>query len=310
MRRQGAPPLDLVTEHRVGADRRSVHLRRTRLDQPGNGDTDVLVAPGFAQTSRQSALTACYLATNGLECVRYDALDHPGLSDGAIRNFTMSSALHGLQVALDACARPRCVVIANSIAARAAFRLAATSDRVVGVIAIVGVVNLRSTLHRVLGQDHSETPFGELPATYEILGHDIEAAGFAADAGAHGWWSAEAVIHEVAGAPGRITNVVAGDDDWVSRREAEWVMRRGGGSVAVLADATHVLATDWASVRTILGHVTGLCADWIGGPDRGGGVRRPSFAEIAAQSVAERTLERRSGDAVAGAPVAEGRGVR
>jgi pimeloyl-ACP methyl ester carboxylesterase len=293
MSQQRVPPLRLAIERQVGADGRSVHVLRTLLDESRNGDTDVLVAPGFGQTSRQSAPTACYLAANGIECVRYDGLDHPGLSDGSIVDFTMTAALNSMATALDACARQRCVVVASSISARAAFRLAATESRIVGVVAIVGVVHLRSTLRRVLGVDHASTPLHELPPTYIILGHKIGAHRFAADAHEKDWMSAERTIHDLVSSTARATNVVGDNDDWVDRDEAEWVMCRGGGTVAVLADTTHLIAADWSAVRTILDHSTAICAEWVAAAPPGTAVRRPSFADIATQTVAERGLERR-----------------
>ena len=60
----------------------------------------VLLCPGFARRMSELAFPVAYALNNGAAVYRYDCLDHVGLSDGTIRDFSLSSMRDSMEAAL------------------------------------------------------------------------------------------------------------------------------------------------------------------------------------------------------------------
>ena len=120
-----APPPHEVDqlEGRAGAERR-VAVWRT-----GTREAEapvVLVAPGFARRMRHMAPVALYLASAGFKVYRCDYLDHVGLSDGEIYDFTMTTMYES--ACRRQCGRSRSARSANPSSSLRASQIAPPSD--------------------------------------------------------------------------------------------------------------------------------------------------------------------------------------
>ncbi|WP_181197772.1 hypothetical protein [Enhygromyxa salina] len=186
----------------------------------------VLLAPGFCGRMYSLAATAAYLCANGFAVYRYDPLDHRGPSSGELADFTMSTGRFSMDQVLDWLARERGVeslgVIATSLSARIAYRVASERAKIRYLVTAVGVTDLRATLTRVFGVDHMASPPAELPPTVVFEDrHHIRTLGFATDAHERGWNPAATTRVELDRATLPIVAFIARDDDWVLEREVE-----------------------------------------------------------------------------------------
>jgi acyl transferase len=127
----------------------------------------IVVGAGFCRRMHHFAPVALYGAYNGFRVCRYDPVNHVGLSDGELWNFTLGDSCDSLRAAIDWTFErtgQRPAVVATSLTARMAYQVAAETDRVARVITAVGVVNVRATLARVFGKTPTPTTGGRSTA--------------------------------------------------------------------------------------------------------------------------------------------------
>src|SRR5207247_4463186 len=97
--------------------------------QPLSGRPVVVVVPGYGETKKEYVHLSYYLASNGLEVLRYDHSNHIGESDGDHTNSTLGRMHRDLCAALDFVAREwpgsAIIVIATSLSGRIALKVAA-----------------------------------------------------------------------------------------------------------------------------------------------------------------------------------------
>lgn len=251
----------------------------------------LVVGAGFARRMHHFAAVALYGAYNGFFVCRYDPVNHVGLSDGEMLDFTLSESRDSLRAAIDWTfdhTRQRPAVIATSLTARMAYQVAAETDRLARVITAVGVVNVRATLAKVFGQDHSKHP---VPFA-EFEGKKISGPRFLEDAHSQDWWSLESTTAFLQRVRQPVTTFIGTEDDWVDPADVNAAFSdRPGGPRRILSleRAPHDLSRDPAVARTffllMLEELLGAC-----GVDKK--PVEPPFETLMEQSLIERRIQR------------------
>jgi len=219
----------------------------------------VVVGAGFARRMDHLSAVAQYCAYNGFRVTRYDPVNHVGLSEGQMEDFTMSESLRSLRAAVDwTCehtGQPQVAIVATSLTARIAFELAAQSDRVAVVVTAVGVVNLKRTLHCVFEVDYETMVPEEIEGWAVFEGKKITPTPFARDAHEHRWWYVDECIEKLKRVKQPLINFVGSADEWVDRDEVIKVFDEGTNGprkLYTLDRAPHDLSRDPAVARTFL----------------------------------------------------------
>ncbi|HZJ67253.1 MAG TPA: hypothetical protein VFD36_27285 [Kofleriaceae bacterium] len=251
----------------------------------------IVVGAGFCRRMHHFAPVALYGAYNGFRVCRYDPVNHVGLSDGELWNFTLGDSCDSLRAAIDWTFErtgQRPAVVATSLTARMAYQVAAETDRVARVITAVGVVNVRATLARVFGKDFSveSTPFAEFE------GKKIGGGAFLDDAHANDWWSLDSTTRFLQRAHQPITTFIGTEDDWVDPADVDAAFsNRPGGPrrILTLERAPHDLSRDPAVARTFFLLMLEELLDACGADGR---PVEPPFEALMEQSLIERRIQR------------------
>jgi hypothetical protein len=247
-----------TTEHllttRTG---RQVVVWKTEPLLPGHRHRHpVIVAPGFARPMADMAGVALGLAVNGLTTYRFDPLDHVGLSDGTIREFTMSAGVESLD-AVSAFARRDSGAIpsylATSLSARYVVRHVAGRSDVHAVVLIVGVLHLWRTLRLVFGPHFATAGLASLPPTVSFDGQEIDPLHMWHDDVAHDWGSLAGALADLATVHAPVTGIYATNDPWVDILDARAALAsRRGRRLLELGTDDHELFTNVAHGATAL----------------------------------------------------------
>ncbi|HVU17146.1 MAG TPA: methyltransferase domain-containing protein [Candidatus Didemnitutus sp.] len=193
------------------------------LDHTGDltGRPWVIVAPKYGETKKNNLQLSYYLASNGLNVLRFDQTNHLGESEGRMQDFSLPGAVDDILGCLDFLGSQYqaagAVLISNSLSARCAYRAAARDSRITRVISVVGVVNMQSTLREVYKDDIFGTYLaGRHWGLTDILGFDINGEIFLGTA-------VEAGMHDLAGTITDIARIrvpmvyfFAMNDTWVT----------------------------------------------------------------------------------------------
>jgi acyl transferase len=257
--------------------------------------TPLVIGAGFSRRMHHFSSLAMYAAYNGHASYRYDPVNHVGLSEGEMSEYTMTDGLESLRAAVDwAHARhgERVGVVATSLTARIALELAAESEHVAFVVCAVGVVHVRRTLISVFGTDYLGMAPGDLPELATFEGNRIRPAVFCADAHARDWGSLEGTTRALARVRQPVTNFIGSDDTWVDPDEVRAVFSKGHAGprrLYTLARGAHDLGRNPAVAHAFLLKTTeeiGRLVDAEGAPVE------PSFEALTNQALLERRLQR------------------
>ncbi|HET9627216.1 MAG TPA: hypothetical protein VFP84_37910 [Kofleriaceae bacterium] len=251
----------------------------------------LVVGAGFARRMHHFSPVAMWGAHNGFFVVRYDPVNHVGISDGEMWNFTLSESCESLRAAVDWTYErtgQAVAVVATSLTARMAYQVAAETDRVARVITAVGVVHVQRTLAKVFGQDYATDP---VPlAVFE--GKEINGPRFLADAHEKNWWSLASTIHFLQRARQPITTFIGTEDDWVDPADVNAAFSDAPGGprrILSLERAPHDLSRDPAVARTffllMLEELLAACDVTTKPVD-------PPFEALMEQSLVERRIQR------------------
>jgi len=258
----------------------------------------MVLVPGFGRRMHHDSAFARYLYSNGFDVLRYDSLDHPGMSDGNIYDFTMSAGLASLRAALGWAARQfpgaPIGVLATSLGAPIALRAAVDFAPLRYLITVSGVVHLQKTLAYVCGTDYAAVPIEQVPPSVKIEGREVDAHRFYLDSHAARWLDQplmEATLH---GLDIPVVSFIGEQDQWVEAADLAAVMRAdaaGPRSVTTLSGTGHDIGRHAAMARVLLNRVVQQCLSLSG--LEGQALCEPSFASLMESALDERRLQRR-----------------
>ena len=276
---------------------RRVAVWRNVPDAPATWPPPIVVLnAGFGRTMREVGSVALSLAHNGVIVYRFDSVDHIGLSDGGIVNYTVSGVYDSLRAAVELArsteGRRAVRLVALSLSALAAYRLAAEDPDINAVVALAGVVNGRSTLHRVVGEDYTAMAYDDLPPRVDALGHEVDPRHLWLDNRATGCLSVERTIAYLSQIRVPVANFVASADPWVDIEECTQAFESGAGgprTVVKLPYTGHDLGRNPVAISAMLRRLTEFVLRDAGGSATA--IRMPSFDDLLRFRIAEREQE-------------------
>lgn len=192
------------------------------LDEPVGAEPigDVVLAPAFGVTADAMFPFAYNLARNGFRVHRVEFSDHVGQSPGDIENATLSRQALDIEDVVAATTQP--ILVALSLSCRPALRVLSRSSSIRGAVLVTPVVDVRSTLDAVVGEDYLSVPRCEMPDSLDVLAYTVNRS-FGLDALDEGFSDLDGSLEEAAGAKCPV-HFIAGDaDDWVDIGSVEKV---------------------------------------------------------------------------------------
>lgn len=244
---------------------------------------EVIVLSPFGKSVHDLFVPAHYLSTNGLVVTRFDPSNHVGRGSGDIRDFTLSSVERDLETVMDL-DRERwpLVIVGMSLAAPVAWRAAKKARRPVGVVSLVGVVDVPDTVERVCGASVAAYRTGaDAPEHQRFFGYDVKAAPFVKDMDANGYGSFRDVAETVGALPGEVHFVVAKADEYVDFAKARAVAegRTGRSKLTILDGVGHEIGKSTGVFLRAVNVVTELCVACVS-PGASTDVRRSRFTDV------------------------------
>lgn len=303
------------TDHRNThtADGRRVAVWRNAPDEPSADAPIVVISPGFARRMRHVGAFAQTMVANGAVVYRFDSIDHLGLSDGEIAAFSISGLYDSwratLALARETEGRDPVRLVALSLSALAAFRIASEDPAIESITALSGVINGASTLEHAVGDDWSVVPEDRLPDRVLVEGHEVDPRGIWWDNQRSGYLRVERAASDLRAFGGPVANFVASGDPWVDIDECETVFGQaatGERLVVRLPYTGHDLGRNPVAVTTMLERLSSITLHGLH-PEAAPPIVLPSFEELLDVRVAER---RREVDEREALPAGEGNPVR
>lgn len=259
----------------------------------------VIVSPGYGETKKEHIALAYHLAANGLHVLRYDHSNHVGESDGDIRHSTLSRMLDDLLAMVDLAAGrwpdSPLAVITTSLAGRVALKAVGRERRIRLLILLTGVVDVQATLLAVhqedLVGDHMR---GIRRGMINMLGFNIEADTWLADAVAGGYADLRATVRDAEQARTPVAFFCAEQDAWVgldSVKAVHAALPSERKQLFVIPEALHRLNENPRKARAVFRQVVACCLEHFG-QAAAPPLRQPSQREIGLQSRLERERAR------------------
>jgi ubiquinone/menaquinone biosynthesis C-methylase UbiE/pimeloyl-ACP methyl ester carboxylesterase len=253
----------------------------------------VILPPAYGETKTGVLSTSYYLAMNGFRCLRYDATNHTGESDGDIMHWSCRSMADDIQSALDYLGKEYGVkngaVVAYSMAARAAAKAAAEDHRISTLVTLVGVVDLQATLKKAYQEDLIGTYMqGKRWGITEVLGFQVDLASIEL-AISGSFHTLQTTIDDLKKAKARIIQVATEHDLWVDLEDVRKASEAAGGEVVVIQGAFHQLSENPAIAKLAMKTVVQKTIE----SERGRtvditSIREPAIRAIALQSRIEK----------------------
>ncbi|OUS24262.1 hypothetical protein A9Q99_25350 [Gammaproteobacteria bacterium 45_16_T64] len=277
---------------------RTIKVWKLSSDKVLDTGKPVVISSGFGRSMDQMGSLAANLAANGVPVYRYDSLDHAGMSDGNMVDFTLSTGLASLEAVIDWVAQRHggsdVGLVSTSLTARIAYRLVSTSTSIAFLVTAVGVVHIRKTLLSVMGEDYSSYREEELPATVDFERQPIGTIGFYTDFFKNNWLNKEETIEELRTINVPISAFIANGDEWIDRSEIEEVIDPSAHSnrtVFIMEDCEHNFGKNLRSAEYFLISVTDIVCGYTL-PDRDEERIQVGFEQILNQSIKERRIQR------------------
>lgn len=268
------------------------HLRIWPKDAPF-----IILPPGYGETKRDTLSTSYYLVKNGFNCIRYDATDHIGESEGEVVHTTLTKMKKDLFSTIDYVEHKfsikRVGVVATSLAKRAAIKAAAEDKRIASLIGIVGVVNLQETLKSVYKEDMvSAFLNGEKWGPTDILGLRVNFENFLESAVKDNFHDLESTFRDVSKLDIPLVFLVAEKDAWVKAEEVRLIFEKTKGKhkeFHVIPEVMHQLQENPKVARLVLKQIIVACTKYLMNRaislDR---IIEPNIREIAIQNRIEK----------------------
>lgn len=196
----------------------------------------VLMPSSYSKQIRHYAILSAYLNRHGFDTFRFDLTNHVGMSDGEIRQFSMSSMVDDIKavvsseaaVSSQARAGYGVSMVAFSLSARAAIRAWAELGRTEQLVLVMPVVNPRATLLEATGIDvFAQTFLDRVRAgegVLEVLGYDVGWE-FGVDGLASRLADLADTAQDLDAVTAPIATIFGSADEWVATDEVTSVLR-------------------------------------------------------------------------------------
>jgi len=242
------------------------HLRTLSKDAPF-----IVLCPGYGETKRDTLSTSYYLVKNGFNCIRYDATDHVGESDGEIVNTTLTKLKRDLLSTIDYLEKTFEIhtvgVVATSLAKRMAMKAATEDKRISFLCGMVGVVNLQDTLSSIYKEDMVGAFLkGEKWGPTDILGHKVIFENFLESAVRDNFHNLESTFKDVSTLDIPIVFLVAEKDVWVRAEEVRLVFEKTKGAIKefhIIPEVMHQLQENPKVAQIVLKQIVLSCAKYL-----------------------------------------------
>lgn len=277
------------------------------IDRPIQGlatgfNSWVIIPPAYGETKTGALSIAYFLASNGIPVIRYDATDHVGESEGKLLNCTLGQMhddlLDVISFAQNRWSAQQLGIVATSLGARMAMKVAAELPSLNFLGCFVPVVNLQYTLKAVYNEDlvgsHQE---GFRRGVIDMLGFPIEADQFLSDAVSRGYHNLATTKNDLQRIQARGFFINGRNDPWVDCREVEEALQSSSsGHISnVIVDAMiHQVHENPAAVKEALRRLTQEVLNCFDVPVGVGGLQDPNFREIGLQARLEKEKLRSS----------------
>jgi len=259
----------------------------------------IIVASAFGRCMHHNSSIASYLINNGYDVVRYDSINHVGMSYGEMMNFTMGDALlsanHAVDLAKALFPARTLGFFSTSITSRIAFALAAQRDDIDFLITLSGVVNLQKTLARVFGEDYCALQLHDVPHQVIFEGLSVGAKNFYQDMMSGNWLSLESTRDTIMQLKSPMTCFASSDDDWVEISEVKRIFSELDSrslSLIELEGCGHDLGENPAMARMVMRDMVKRCYEYCG--FKGALIREPSYNMLLKTALQERRIQRKA----------------
>jgi hypothetical protein len=213
---------------------------------------------------RHMGAVALTLVQNGAVVYRFDPIDHIGLSEGDVRNFTLTGVAASFDAVVDlAVAREpvdQVVILAVSLPARPAIRVASRTAKVTRLVLLAAVVDVRHTLEAALGKDYASWARTDLPAEVAFERHLIDPRPLWDDAYANQWADLDGTIRDLCSVECPVVAVHATDDEWSRLDDVQHSLDRsaavGPRDLYQLPFAEHDLGGNLSAMPLVLRQLT------------------------------------------------------
>ncbi|MFA4889634.1 MAG: methyltransferase domain-containing protein [Candidatus Omnitrophota bacterium] len=227
----------------------------------------IVLPPGYGETKRDTLSTSYYLAKNGFNCIRYDATDHVGESDGDIVDTTLTKLKKDLLSTIDYIEKTyqskHLGIVASSLGKRMALKAAAEDRRIKLLVGLVGVVNLQDTLNSVYKEDMIGTCInGRKWQVTDVLGFKVSGR-FLETAIEDKFHNLITTIDDAKKIHIPIVFLVAENDAWVKLEDTKLVFEtlpNKKRDLILLSNAMHQLHENPKAARVALQQIVISCA--------------------------------------------------
>ncbi|SKC31590.1 Acyl transferase [Photobacterium piscicola] len=261
-------------------------------------NSTIVIASGFARRMDHFAGLAQYLSTNGFHVIRYDSLNHVGLSSGEIDKFSMSVGKESLLTVIDWLKSEYGIfqvgLIASSLSARIAYDIV-TDVNLSFLITAVGVVNLRNTLEKALKYDYLQMDIDEIPEDLDFDGYNLGSKVFVTDCFENNWDTLDSTINKTKNLNFPFIAFIANGDNWVQQQEVEELIRNISSDktkIYSLIGSSHDLGENLIVLRNFYQSITkaaiALDSNLVGLVSE---ITEPQFETLTIVTVNERRLK-------------------
>lgn len=220
----------------------------------------VVMPSSYSKQIRHYAILSAYLNRHGFDTFRFDLTNHVGMSDGEIRQFSMSSMVDDIKAVLasDIVAGYGVSMVAFSLSARAAIRAWAELGRAEQLVLVMPVVNPRATLVEATGIDVFAQAFLDRlrpgDGVLEVMGYDVGWQ-FGVDGLASRLADLADTAEDLDAVSAPIATIFGSADEWVVADEVTSVLRLDQfpeRTTLLIEDASHDLAHNPPVLRLLV----------------------------------------------------------
>jgi acyl transferase len=290
----------IIFEETCGLTGRFIHgendsrifVLESALEKP-TPKADVLIISPFGKSVHDCFIAAYYLTLSGFNVIRFDPLNHVGMSTGEISNFTLSQLERDVDAVLELRSFPArpLILVGISLSAPVAWKLASLDRRVSGVATLVGVVDVADTIAKASGssvvQYRDPNMIGD---TYQqIFGFKILAQPFVTDMDANGYGSFRDTQRYLENIPVPAHMIAATNDQYVDINQVKALASSlpQNSHFILLENASHEIGRSLAATKQALLTLTSLCLLSLGVNRKAEELSMPKFTDVIKSSSVE-----------------------